>query len=616
MICDENFLKKVQNNHLELKVWETNTRQTEKLVGSAKIPLHQFYIAFRDRAMIDHLSFNQLPIISIDAYTNFISPLSNELYCQAKILLAIGSNVQIEYLKFMRKLNTISLPSRVNPQGNSSLDSSASKINAKSKLTDFIESLSQNFPESQQKKALPSPSSSQPQLRKTSDLLETLKKALSQPPPQSMTVLEKRTEDNILNTAVESDSSSSGSIFHERRVNILITVEHANHLPKVVKKRQNRRKNKSGSSIEFDPSAYATFDSSLETQKFNETSLPEYITKSHEGLVYCTKVIKSVDPQWNESYDVELPLDILTNSQKRFVVKVWRKCSQESDMKPAPFEDAVIGFTAVDLSVLLTGLPVLSGYYSITDFSGKNHGQIKLSFKTSENLAEYQNRPFSPSPGIKSLLDPINIDVDGSNLLSRTLKRKFTELDEITQRLKARLFDVTGDENFDPDEEFEKDLNTEVDDEMNDDENFVNFGWLKNDSNGNVYNFLQPSTSKSTMGSSTTIPTQRPLVSGCSNVVAPTMVGIDHLLNKYDLDTLINPKIFKNILDPSSALSEETPTLKEINNVDISGNSGDTTISSIISIDQVNSIEKALQEASIADLDKNLRNRGDGKFSE
>lgn len=46
-------------------------------------------------------------------------------------------------------------------------------------------------------------------------------------------------------------------------------------------------------------------------------------------------------------------------------------------------------------------------------------------------------------------------------ILSRTLKRKFTELEEISQRLKSRLLDVTAaDDHFDVDDEFENDLNT------------------------------------------------------------------------------------------------------------------------------------------------------------
>lgn len=52
--------------------------------------------------------------------------------------------------------------------------------------------------------------------------------------------------------------------------------------------------------------------------------------------------------------------------------------------------------------------------------------------------------------------------------LSRALKRKFTELEEITQRLRARLFDVTGNMIIDPDDQFENDLNT-IPDEGDDD---------------------------------------------------------------------------------------------------------------------------------------------------
>lgn len=49
--------------------------------------------------------------------------------------------------------------------------------------------------------------------------------------------------------------------------------------------------------------------------------------------------------------------------------------------------------------------------------------------------------------------------------MSGALKRKFTELEEITQRLKSRLQDVTDEETIDLDDEFENDLNTVVDED-------------------------------------------------------------------------------------------------------------------------------------------------------
>lgn len=58
-------------------------------------------------------------------------------------------------------------------------------------------------------------------------------------------------------------------------------------------------------------------------------------------------------------------------------------------------------------------------------------------------------------------------------ILSRTLKRKFTELEEISQRLKSRLLDVTADDNFEIDDEFENDLNTcPEEDDVNSKEQF------------------------------------------------------------------------------------------------------------------------------------------------
>lgn len=70
-------------------------------------------------------------------------------------------------------------------------------------------------------------------------------------------------------------------------------------------------------------------------------------------------------------------------------------------------------------------------------------------------------------------MHPLTVDVaasgeNGGTVLSRTLKRKFTELEEISQRLRARLFDVTGDVNVDPDDEFENDLNTHPDEDEDD----------------------------------------------------------------------------------------------------------------------------------------------------
>lgn len=176
IVCDGDFLKRVQNNHLQLKLWEKTCDNSEKLVGSTLLSLHQFYIAFKDAIMIEHLSMNQLPIISTDAWHSITSPLFSELICQAKILLAIGSQQQIDHLKVSRNLHQESQP----PQF------SETKAQLKSRLSAFIESLSLKLPEAKEEACVyqqkvtttSSPNIPQPQIRKTADLLDSLQEAL------------------------------------------------------------------------------------------------------------------------------------------------------------------------------------------------------------------------------------------------------------------------------------------------------------------------------------------------------------------------------------------------------------------------------------------------------
>lgn len=622
IMCDDAFLKRVQNNHLELKLWERTCDNSEKLVGCTKVPLHQFFIAFKDAAMIEHLSTNKLPIISTDTWCNFISPLSSELFCHGKVLLAIGNEHQVDYLIMSRDLHRLQVPNRVQPPQNQKIPDSNAQL--KSKLSAFIESLSQKLPEpsgmteNHQKMPLMTSSPSNcstnsPQLRKTSDLLDSLQKALASPPTA--------TDMNFFAQMNQSAQEENISIINNDDIRMIVSIDSASNLPKVIKKIRNKKsksKTFNNQRTEYDPISYATFEASISDE--NHAS----IVKSHEGNVYCTKVVKGCHPVWNESFEVGISFDVLRNPQKKFVVKIWRKAKfdQQLELKAAPFEDAVIGFSAIDLSALLTGLPILSGFYNIVDFSGRTNGQIKISFKPLQDVANFRN----PSSPLVPLACPLNIDVncDGNSVLSRTLKRKFTELDEITQRLKARLFDVTGDENFDVDDEFERDLNTAVDDE---EENFnekENFGWLseKNENFQDEINKIleshQPSTSKGTAAPSTSTVLTHREISGCSSFDEAPPLAIDHLLKKYDLDTLINPNIFKNIIDPTIANSDSTPTLVPLqasNKSDEHDESGETTVSSIISNDQLQTIEKALQRTSLHEgsSEKSSRKDPDGE---
>lgn len=51
----------------------------------------------------------------------------------------------------------------------------------------------------------------------------------------------------------------------------------------------------------------------------------------------------------------------------------------------------IIGFTAIDLGVLLTGTATITGWYNIIDFSGRINGQIKVQIKSSISLYIFPN---------------------------------------------------------------------------------------------------------------------------------------------------------------------------------------------------------------------------------
>jgi hypothetical protein len=57
------------------------------------------------------------------------------------------------------------------------------------------------------------------------------------------------------------------------------------------------------------------------------------------------------------------------------IFKVWQSVNESCK---DPVRDKVLGFAAVDLTVLLYGMPLVSGWFNIMDFTGLCRGQIKV----------------------------------------------------------------------------------------------------------------------------------------------------------------------------------------------------------------------------------------------
>uniref|UniRef100_A0A336LW59 CSON005888 protein n=1 Tax=Culicoides sonorensis TaxID=179676 RepID=A0A336LW59_CULSO len=501
VFINDEFLNKMKHNYILVEVFKYTTQ-----VATIKLPLHQFYIAFRDNDIKAHMSKAKLPVISIDGWNNLISTDGNQVFGQLQVLLAVGTEIQIENLKTSRGLAT----NGVSPQVNQSAPSNMKSTQTSKMLSNFIESLAGKLPDPNQK----SPNMNGTQMRNTSDLLEMLQKALTERP---------NAENNVFSGAIPTPtpfnpptSVTPTNTFKENKISseelpgyirIAVEIDCARKLPILRLSKKNHNKKSKGTKtskqggMDVEPSSYVTFEA-VRGQIADEV-------KSHEGIVYSTHVIeRNCDPVWQKTFEVSIPADILWNTEKNFILKIWRKSNQsETKPIPTPLQDAVIGFTAVNLRPFISGVPDISSWYNIIDFSGRTNGQIRVNVRLLSKIPgtnTFSNQSYVTSstsggrpnqsntdPEFKIPSNtPLSIETDENdftNQLGRALKRKFTELEEISQRLKARLFDVTADdtdENYDidPDDEFERDLNTVVD---SDDEergrNGPDFAWLGQD---------------------------------------------------------------------------------------------------------------------------------------
>lgn len=62
---------------------------------------------------------------------------------------------------------------------------------------------------------------------------------------------------------------------------------------------------------------------------------------------------------------------LFLQDEKRLILKVWRLYEPDICTEVDMDKDIVIGFAAIDLSVLTAGFPLVSGWFHIIDFTGK-----------------------------------------------------------------------------------------------------------------------------------------------------------------------------------------------------------------------------------------------------
>ncbi|KAK9723329.1 C2 domain [Popillia japonica] len=164
-------------------------------------------------------------------------------------------------------------------------------------------------------------------IRKTSDLLDSLQQALS---INTLPQMQKQTSMHNLDT-----------------FKAHVVVENALHLPSR-KKCKARIVQGKPRFEELLPSAFVSFETG-------------------SGLKVTDVVKENKNPEWDYNCEVKLPADLLTNNQKRFIFKIWKKLLNAPPFEPNLESDTILGFAALDLTVLLAGMPTVSGWFNIWD---------------------------------------------------------------------------------------------------------------------------------------------------------------------------------------------------------------------------------------------------------
>ncbi|XP_076760051.1 uncharacterized protein LOC143428801 [Xylocopa sonorina] len=568
LIYDSDLLDRIKDNYIIIEVY-SKKNNIDNLLGLSKLSVHQLYIAYRDPRVLPHLLLSKYPVVSVDEWVPIMDPVTGQSCGQLLALVALGSAEQIALLEMSRNLRNIGTVSQtihfkqfsdymtysqdIQQCKQEMHDPQISDINTVERnlyfsnfktqecQTDISTVKEYKFNGDLQKKLSNSKYSTE------HDTVDNSRQFLNVNTSQAVQTegsLEKKeqacaeehmcmNELNFNNSSDESDNSSVRHNFHlpietyrsvgvgaeyNEEIDQQSNTDHNNttfELPTLIHT-ENESTNSTYSQTVF--RAIMEIECALhlpKIEKINETIEPSTYVSFHANKSGHTKRSNSCittnifphncNPKWNWKCDTELPIELLLHNEKRLILKVWRILDAEVNMQINLEKDIVIGFSAIDLSVLLSGFPTVSGWFHIMDFTGKCNGQIKICITPLDNLSLFgkptitlnttrlltQSMPqlnwiplhthemysgnvernsnnytlSTVTQEEKSLhsetqsnesITHIDLEDVSTSFLSLSLKQKLTELDEITKRLESRLRDVTN-------MAFEDDLENEFD---------------------------------------------------------------------------------------------------------------------------------------------------------
>ncbi|KAL4647791.1 C2 domain-containing protein 3 [Arapaima gigas] len=97
------LLERMKNNVMIIEVWQKRgTMGHDLLLGLVKLPLHQFYMSYRDPKIAHLLLRAQYPVVGVDSYMPVVDVSSGSSHGCLRVLLAMGQAEQIAFLQRMR----------------------------------------------------------------------------------------------------------------------------------------------------------------------------------------------------------------------------------------------------------------------------------------------------------------------------------------------------------------------------------------------------------------------------------------------------------------------------------------------------------------------------------
>ncbi|XP_068926931.1 C2 domain-containing protein 3 [Petaurus breviceps papuanus] len=96
-------LERLKNNVMVIEAWnKVRSPGQDKLLGLVKLPLHQFYISFKDPKISHLLLEAQYPVVAVDSYTPVIDVFTGHQNGSLRVFLAMGSANQITALQRLK----------------------------------------------------------------------------------------------------------------------------------------------------------------------------------------------------------------------------------------------------------------------------------------------------------------------------------------------------------------------------------------------------------------------------------------------------------------------------------------------------------------------------------